>query len=223
MSKSSPALASSLRPAPTPSPAASIHLHDLLHLRQTLPPPDFRLALRRYLLDHPQVRLQRVASELGVSRQKVGWLAGRLNRETCCLAGPRQALEREKAAALLPRLRERVAAGEPAAKVARELGLSMSTVAALGFRVRAIRPAHGTWDRARKGCNCWRCRAVAGLTVPRGPRIPVEQVAEVVDWLAWVDPDTGERLRQVEIGRLVGVGQSAVSRVATGLWLYRRQ
>ena len=205
----------------TTPPPTLLHLADLAPARLALPPADFRAHLRRYLLDHPQVRLQRVASELGVSRQKVGWLAGRLCRPNCCL--PRQALEREKAAALLPRLRERVAAGEPAAKVARELGLSMSTVAALGFRVRAIRPAHGTWARARKGCNCWRCRAVAGLTVPRGPRIPVEQVAEVVDWLAWVDPDTGERLRQAEVGRLVGVGQSAVSRVATGLWLYRRQ
>jgi hypothetical protein len=40
---------------------------------------------------------------------------------------------------------------------------------------------------------------------------------EVVDWLAWTDPDDGTGLTQARIGRLVGVGQPVVSRVALAL------
>ena len=36
---------------------------------------------------------------------------------------------------------------------------------------------------------------------------------QVLDWRAWCDPDTGEGLRQVEIGRLSGVPQPMVSRI----------
>ena len=204
-------------PAPTSAPSSAatpIHLRDLLHLRQTLPPPDFRLALRCYLLDHPQVRLQRVADELGITRQRVGWLAGRLRRPNCCPAGPRSALEMEKAAAGLAELTRRVAAGEPATRVAAELDLSLSQAARLGFRAKAVKPLHGEWERVRLGCGCWRCRRVAGVAVPRGPRITAEQQAAVLDWCAWVDPDSGEGLSRREVGRLVGVGPRAVDRVA---------
>ena len=212
-------------PAPAPPPSPIFHLADLEPARLTLSPPEFRAHLRHYLLEHPHVTLRRVADSLGVSRQKVGWLAGRLHRPSCCLPGPRSAPERAKAEACLTELRARVAAGESASAVAKELGFSLSAAAALGFRAKDVKPLHGTWERAREkigadgevvqlGCNCWRCRMVAGLAVPRGPRITAAQKAEVLDWFVWVDPDDGRGLSQTEIGRLVGVGQMAVSRVA---------
>jgi hypothetical protein len=133
--------------------------------------------------------------------------------------------ERAKAEACLTELRARVAAGESASAVAKELGFSLSAAAVLGFRAKAVKPLHGTWERAREkigvdgevvqlGCNCWRCRRVAGLAVPRGPRITAAQKEQIIDWLAWTDPDDGRGLSQTEIGGLVGVGQMAVSRVA---------
>ena len=208
---------------PTPSPI--FHLADLEPARLTLSPPEFRAHLRHYLLEHPHVTLRRVADSLGVSRQKVGWMAGRLHRPSCCLPGPRSAPERAKAEACLIELRARVAAGESASAVAKELGFSLSAAAALGFRAKAVKPLHGTWERAREkigvdgevvqlGCSCWRCRMVAGLAVPRGPRITAAQKAQIIDWLVWVDPDDGRGLSQAVIGGLVGVGQMAVSRVA---------
>jgi DNA-binding MarR family transcriptional regulator len=36
----------------------------------------------------------------------------------------------------------------------------------------------------------------------------------VLDWLAYKDPDTNQPLRQVDIARLSGVGQGAVSRIS---------
>jgi hypothetical protein len=125
----------------------------------------------------------------------------------------------------LAELRARVAVGESASAVAKELGFGLSAAAVLGFRAKAVKPLHGTWERAREkigvdgevvqlGCNCWRCRRVAGLAVPRGPRITAAQKEQIIDWLAWTDPDDGRGLSQTEIGGLVGVGQMAVSRVA---------
>ena len=210
-------------PTPSPTPSPIFHLADLEPARLTLSPPEFRAHLRHYLLEHPHVTLRRVADSLGVSRQKVGWMAGRLRRPSCCLPGPRLALERAKAASCLSELRARVAAGESASAVAKELGFSLWIAAALGFRAKEVRPPHGTWERARGGggsesprppCNCWRCRRVAGVAVPRGPRTTAAQRAQIIDWLAWVDPDDGRGLSQAVVGELVGVGQMAVSRVA---------
>ena len=217
--------------SPTPTPSPILHLADLEPARLALSPPEFRAHLRHYLLEHPQVTLRRVADSLGVSRQKVGWMAGRLRRPSCCLPGPRLASERAKAALCLSELRARVAAGESASAVAKELGFSLWIAAALGFRTKEVRPPHGTWERARGGgrgeggsgggsesprppCNCWLCRRVAGVAVPRGPRTTPAQKAQIIDWLAWTDPDDGRGLSQTEIGRLVGIGQMAVSRVA---------
>jgi hypothetical protein len=126
--------------SPTPSPI--FHLADLEPARLTLSPPEFRAHLRHYLLEHPHVTLRRVADSLGVSRQKVGWMAGRLHRPSCCLPGPRSAPERAKAEACLIELRARVAAGESASAVAKELGFSLSAAAALGFRAKAVKPLH---------------------------------------------------------------------------------
>jgi predicted transcriptional regulator len=182
-----------------------LHLHDLVETRAALSPADFRAQLRRYLLDHPQVTLRRVAAVLGVTRQCVGALVGPLDR-----GNPK----REKAEVAMAELRERVAGGESASAVVKDLGISMSSAAALGFRAKEIRPPHGTWDRARKGCNCWRCRIVAGVAVPRGPRMTTEQKWACLDWLAWVNPDSGRGLTQTAVAKLVGVGQMAVSRIS---------
>jgi hypothetical protein len=211
--------------SPTSSPI--LHLADLEPARLTLSPPEFRAHLRHYLLEHPHVTLRRVGDSLGVSRQKVGWMAGRLWRPSCCLPGPRSAPERAKAASCLTELHTRVAAGESASAVAKELGFSLSIAVALGFRTKEVRPPHGTWERARGGgrggsgsesprppCNCWRCRRVAGVSVPRGTRTTPTQKEQVIDWLAWTDPDDGKNLSQAVIGALVGVGQMAVSRVS---------
>jgi len=53
-----------------------------------------------------------------------------------------------------------------------------------------------------------------GLAARRGPKVTAEQSAHVLDWLAYCDPETGQGLRQAEIGRLAGVGQGTVSRIA---------
>ena len=201
-----------------------LHLYDLPEARATLSPAEFRNQLRGYMLDHPGVTLRRVAETLDVTRQRASIMVGSLNRSTCCRAD-RLAPERERAAAGMTFLAERVAAGEPAGPVARELGISLSMAMRLGFRAKEVRPPHGTWERAREkigvdgevvqlGCNCWRCRRVTGVAIPRAARMSLEQKAEVEDWLAWVDPETGRGLSQAEIGKLAGVGQMAVSRIS---------
>jgi len=78
------------------------------------------------------------------------------------------------------------------------------------------RPPHGSQGKLRGGCGCWRCRRAGGIALPRGPRTGPARRAAVEDWLAWTDPDDGTTLTQAEVGRLVGVGQGAVSRIARG-------
>jgi hypothetical protein len=87
----------------------------------------------------------------------------------------------------------RVRAGESAAGAATRLGISLAQARRLGFKVSSVRPGPGSEHR--------------GL----GRR------AEVVDLLAWVDPDTGEELRQREVARLAGVAQQTVSKIAKEL------
>ena len=79
--------------------------------RAQLAPADFRLALRRTLLDNPALKLQEVATQLGVSRQAVGAMVGRLDRPTCAHPN-RPAPKREAAKMKLADLSKRVAAGE---------------------------------------------------------------------------------------------------------------
>lgn len=181
--------------------------------RASLPPDVFRAVLRKTLLEHPEVTLREVAKQLGVTRQRVSLIVGRLDRPSC--AHPdRPAPKKEHAARLLPQLVSRVRAGEAAEHAARELGVSLAQAARLGFRSREVRPPHGTQGRLKSGCDCWRCRRAGGIALPRGPRAGARTRAEVADWLAWTDPENGCGLTQAEIGRLAGVGQGAVSRIA---------
>ena len=108
----------------------------------------------------------------------------------------------------------RVKRGEPAEQAAAALGISLSQAMKLGFRVKHARPAHGTVERAAAGCTCRRCRRAAGAVRARGPRLDEARRLDTLDWLAWVDPDTSEGLSQAAIGKLAGVRQSAVSRIA---------
>jgi hypothetical protein len=55
---------------------------------------------------------------------------------------------------------------------------------------------------------------VAGAAVPRAGKVSAKQRARALDWLAWADPDDGRRLSQTEIGKMVGIGQMAVSRIS---------
>lgn len=194
------------------SSPTTFHLGGLNVARAGLPPAEFRALLRRYLIDHPNITLRKVAEVLDMSRQRAGWLAGKLDRPNCAQTGPRPSTT--FAAAHMAELWDRVAAGESAEKASKSLGISLPAALRLGFRSKAVRPPHGTWERARLGCNCWRCRQVSGLSVPRGPRAGEEQVAACLDWLAWADPDDGQGLSQAAIGRLSGVGQAVVSRIA---------
>ena len=190
--------------------SASSPLDQLLIARIALPPFEFRARLRRHLLAEPSVTLRQVASALGVSRQAVGALVGRLDRPTC--AHPdRPAPRRDQARARLAELTARVAAGESAESAAGGLGISLAQAARLGFRAKEVRPPHG---KGRANCDCWRCRRAAGVARPRGRRAEAAQREAALDWLAWVDPDEGTALTQAEIGRLAGVRQSAVSRLA---------
>jgi hypothetical protein len=111
-------------------------------------------------------------------------------------------------------LRARVAAGESAESAAQVLKISLPMAMQLGFRAKDVRPAHGTKARWQMGCNCWRCRRVAGVAVPRARKVSAKQRATALDWFAWVDPDDGRRLSQAEIGKMVGIGQMAVSRIS---------
>ena len=193
-----------------PTPA----LQSLIAERDALSPIGFRWRLREHLLTNPQITIQQVASSLGVTRQRVSWLVGPLGRPACCAPGPRSAPRREQAAARLADLRQRVAEGESADSAAKGLGISLAEAWRLGFRAKEARPVHGTWERAKVGCNCWKCRRVAGVAQPRSPRMTPSQIVGVHDWLAWSCPDSGVGLSQVAIGKLAGVGQGAVSRAA---------
>jgi predicted transcriptional regulator len=180
--------------------------------RIQLSPQDFRAALRRTLLNNPSVKLKHVAAQLGVSRQCVNQIVGKLNRPNC--AHPdRPAPRKEEAKKLLPQLIQKVKAGEPAERAAAELGISLAQAHRLGFRSRATRPPHGTIQRSSEGCNCWRCRKAQGIALPRGPLTGTAKRAQILDWLAWADPDTNQPLTQAAIGKLAGVAQTAVSRI----------
>ena len=108
--------------------------------RAQLAPADFRLALRRTLLDNPALKLQEVATQLGVSRQAVGAMVGRLDRPTCAHPN-RPAPKREAAKMKLADLSKRVAAGESPRAAADGLGISLAAAAKLGWRAKDVRPA----------------------------------------------------------------------------------
>ena len=163
--------------------------------------------LRAFLLAHPQVTLTQTALKLGVTRQAVGQMVGRLDRPR------RTAPRKEQARARLDDLRKRVSQGEPAARAAAALEISLNQAYRLGFRAHAVRSPHDTQARLASGCDCWRCRRAGGLAIPRSPMTP-QQRAEALDWLAWTDPDDGRGLSQAKIGAVVGIGQAAVSRLA---------
>jgi predicted XRE-type DNA-binding protein len=186
------------------------HPIPLIQARETLPTAEFRIRLRESLLATPQVTLVQVANQLGVSRQAVNQLVGKLDRPTCAHPN-RPAPKREAARARMKELERRVAAGELAKTVAAELGISMNAALRLGFRAKSIRPAHG---HGRKDCNCWRCRRAVGVTKLRGRRANERELAETLDWLAWTDPDDDTALTQARISELTGVWQSMVSRIA---------
>ena len=176
-------------------------------VRASLPPAEFRQRLRETMLADPHMKLAEIASALGVTRQAVGQMVGRLDRPR------RTAPRKEQARARLNDLRKRVSQGEPAARAAAALAISLPQAYRLGFRAHAVRPTHGTQERLASGCNCWQCRRAGGLALPRSPSTP-QQRAEALDWLAWTDPDDGRSLSQAKIGALTGISQAAVSRLA---------
>jgi ParB-like chromosome segregation protein Spo0J len=148
----------------------------LAQARVDLPPAEFRLRLRRYLLDHPGLTLAQVAWELGVTRQRAGRLAGRLGRPTCAQEGPRPAPKRDFARERMAELCARVRAGESAEQAAAGLGVSLGQAMRLGFRVREVRPGHGTAARRGARCECWRCRR-ADRTAPAPRKFPNNSLA----------------------------------------------
>ena len=183
--------------------------------RASMTPTEFRLHLRETMLADPHLTLHQVAQALGVTRQRVSLLVGRLDRPCCTDPSyPRPAPRKAEASRHLGELIARVQAGEPAGHAASALGISLGMATKLGFRSRLVHPPHGTQSRLAKGCNCWRCRRSGGIALPRGPKTGPGARAAVEDWLAWVNPEDGTGLTQVEIGRLVGIGQGAVSRIA---------
>ena len=186
----------------------------LAEARLSLSPQEFRLKLRKVLLANPRITLKQIAKALNVTRQRVSLLVGRLDRPNCAPPGPRPAPKREAARTKLSELTQRVAQGESAEGVVKDLGISLNQARTLGFKVRQVRSAHGTQARAIHGCDCWRCRRTSGVALPRGPRFGPRKKVEVLDWLAYKDPDTNQPLRQVDIARLSGVGQGAVSRIS---------
>ena len=212
-------------PPPTPPPIPPpipLVLAAIAEARAQLPPAQFRDRLRQAMVVRPDLTLVQVARQLGLTRQRVGQLVGKLERPTCAQPGPRPAPRRDEARRRMEELRARVAGGESAVGAARSLGISLAQARRLGFRVRAVWPPHGTQARlaggpGRAGCGCWRCRRAGGIALPRGPKVDERKRWEVVDWLAWTDPDDGTGLTQARIGRLVGVGQPVVSRVALAL------
>ena len=189
------------------------HPIPLVQARHDLPGPEFRARLREAMLATPTIKLSQVASALGVSRQYVGALVGKLDRPNCAHPN-RPAPKREAARAALAQLEARVAQGESAAVVVKDLGLSINVVVKMGFRVHDVRPNHGTAARAQAGCHCWRCRRASGAALFRGRPANAAQRAATLDWLAWRDPDDDSALTQARIGDLVGIGQPVVSRIA---------
>lgn len=179
--------------------------------RARLSPVEFRATLRRTLIEHPHLTLKTVANTLGVTRQRVNLMVGALGRPSCARPN-KPAPRKEQARAKLAELKARVQAGETAEQAAAALGISLNQAMQLGFRVKEIRPPHGSNKRTE--CRCWRCRHAGGIALPRGPRTGAAKKEAVLDWLAWADPDTGDGLRQVTIGRLAGVAQPVVSRIA---------
>jgi hypothetical protein len=65
------------------APPLALSLSTLPTARDLLSIQDFRLRLRRTLLDCPTLTLKQVAQALGVTRQYVGALVGSLGRPTC--------------------------------------------------------------------------------------------------------------------------------------------
>lgn len=196
-----------------PIPPSHLIIDLLVEMRATRPPDQFRTMLRQTMVKRPDITLHQVAQALGITRQAVAQMVGRLGRPTCARPN-RPAPKREQAALHLKELARRVAAGESSERAAEALGISLAAAIKLGFRAKVARPPHGTWERARTGCNCWPCRRVAGVALPRGKKADAQTRATVLDWLAYQDPDTGAALTQTEIGKLAGVGQGAVSRIA---------
>ena len=192
----------------------------LSQARDFLPPEEFRVHLRRHLESNPSITLAQVGKELKLTRQRVGSIVGLLGRPNCASPDyPRSAPEKEKARLALPELRRRVQGGESAKSAAKAIGISLVQAFRLGFRSLEIRPMHGSQARLKAGCGCCRCRRAAGIAVPRGPRIREDSMAwqRAVDWLAWRSPDTGEGLTQQVVGKLSGISQMSVSRIARGV------
>lgn len=201
------------RSTPLAEQAALTHLlTKIKSARQAMPPAEFRENLRTLLLNNPTLGLNQVASALNISKQRVHLLVGRLNRPTCARPN-RPAPRTEQARRLLPELKKRVAMGETAESAAQELGVSLNQARQIGFLVHDIRPPHGTPERAKR-CHCHRCRKALGVVLQRGPKSGPAKRAEILDWLAWSDPETGEGLRQTQIARLCRIGQGSVSRIA---------
>ena len=186
---------------------------EIARMRASLPPTEFHNFLRQGLLANPSLTLRQVAAALGCSRQYVSHMVGKLDRPTCAQVH-RPAVKKEEARRRMSDLTARVAAGESAESAAKALGISLPMAMRLGFRVKAVRPPHGTRARAKMGCNCWLCRRELGLAARRAPKASAREVAEILDWLAWSIPETEEGLKQAEVGRLVGVCQGTVSRIA---------
>jgi len=175
--------------------------------RASLPRAEFQHALRQAMLDNPDLTLQNVATNLNVSRQYVFSLVGKLNKKP-------QAPRLTEVQTKLPQLTNAVAKGIPVAAAADLLGLSINQVYKAGFRAKGMKKMHNTQARFDAGCRCWRCRRAAGVVQRRASRINWARKVEILDLLAWTDPDSGSHLSQTEVGRLTGVGQAAVSRVA---------
>lgn len=179
--------------------------------RDTLEPEEFRTRLRKHLQDHPNLTLQQVATVLGLTRQRVSQFVGPLGRPSCAQPN-RPAPKRDQAKQKLLELELRVQAGESASAAAKDLGLSINQVRSLGFRTKDLRPTHG---KGRQDCNCWRCRRSSGSILPRGSQIDPVRYVQILDLIAWVDPDdTSHTLTHAEISQLSGASRAVVSRIA---------
>jgi predicted transcriptional regulator len=183
--------------------------------RASLPPEEFRTRLRSHLKSNPNITLAQVAQQLGVTRQCVSQLVGKLNRPD--VASPlfmRLSPKTEEARRKLTQLTTLVAQGLSAERAAAKLGISLNQAYCLGFKAKVCRVPHG--DK-RKECSCFRCRRVKGLVKTSRIRLTAVQRLEVEDWLSWSDPQDGSRLSHEVIARLVGVAQRPVSWIARGV------